>query len=339
MQNRFSGSFKAQVLRKVALVEEKPLRLEELPFPILEGDEILIQVHACGVCLTDRQIIEGGVPLSQFPIVLGHQVVGSVVKKGAHVQKFEVGDQVGIPWLSSTCQKCSFCLKGRENLCYDAKFNGRNVNGGYAEFMKAKEAYAVRLRGGVDPVAIAPLLCAGVVGYRSYKLSNIQPGEHLGIFGFGSAGHLVIQIALYHGCKVSVFTRSEKHRAEAKRLGAFFVGVVGERPSQDLDSAIIFAPNGSLVPPALACLKRGGTLAFNAIHASNIPEFPYSLIYHEKTLTTIANATREDATEFFDLANQAGIKADVKTYPLARANEAHLDLKEGRISSSVVLIP
>lgn len=329
---------RAQVLYKVAPVEEKPLIWENVPLPQIQENDLLVKVLACGICLTDRQIIEGQVPVSRLPLILGHQVVGTVIDKGVKVKNFSQGDRVGIPWLSHTCGHCYYCKIASENLCENAAFTGKDVNGGYSEYCKVDHDYAIKLSKDTSPEETAPLLCAGIVGYRSYKLSKIKPGEHLGIFGFGSAGHIVIQIARFHGCKVSVFTRAKEHQKEAEKLGASFVGTSEERPAYPLDSAIIFAPSGPLVHPALKYLRRGGTIAFNAIHASPIPAIDYSLIYYEKSLLSIANATRQDGTEFFALAKQANIKTDIVCYPLEKANEAHYDLKFGNISQSAVLI-
>lgn len=331
--------YKAQILYQTAPVEQKPLRYESVPFPEVSRGQLLIKVLSCGVCLTDRQIMEGEVVVKKLPIILGHQIVGIVEKMGPLVSKFQVGDKVGIPWLGFTCGHCYYCQHDKENLCENAEFTGRDINGGYAEYTKADEAFAIKLPSDIDPISFAPLLCSGIVGYRSYKLSEIRPGEHLGLFGFGSSAHIVIQIAKYQGCKISVFTRSKAHQEEAKKLGASFVGNADSAPPFPLDSAIIFAPSGSLVHPALQNLRRGGTLAFNAIHASPIPELEYKQIYYEKKLLSVANATREDAREFLEIASIAGITAHVKTYPLSQANEAHLDLKNGVVTDSIVLIP
>lgn len=330
---------RAQVLHKTALVEKKPLSFESIALPEIKRTELLVKVLACGVCLTDRQIIEGDVPCKKLSIIPGHQIVGIVEKIAPDVTEFKIGDKVGIPWLAHTCGCCLFCSQNKENLCENAEFTGLDTIGGYAEYTKVEEAFAIKLPQEIEPTRFAPLLCSGIVGYRSYKLSQIKKGEHLGLFGFGSSAHIVIQIALYHGCKVSVFTRSQAHQQKAKELGAAFVGLAENAPPTKLDSAIIFAPNGSLVLPALKYLRRGGTLAFNAIHASMIPEFDYQDLYYEKTILSVSNATRKDAEEFLPLAAKARITTDVKVLPLEKANEAHIALKQGKISSSIVLVP
>jgi len=329
---------KAQVLYKTAQVEEKPLQFIDVPLPKIEKSEILIKVLACGMCLTDRHIIEGDLSLKHSPIIPGHQIVGKVEKIGESVTNFKIGEMVGVPWLFSTCSQCYYCTHGNENLCEHSEFTGRDVNGGYAQYTKAKEDFAIKLTKEINPIQFAPLLCAGIVGYRSYKLSMIKPGEHLGLFGFGSAAHIVIQIANYQGCDISVFTRGKPHQEHAKKLGAIFAGPVDKAPPKPLDSAIIFAPAGELVPFALNYLKRGGTLAFNAIHASPIPQLDYSQIYYEKKLLSVANATREDAVEFLQIAVEANVHAQVTTYPIEEANQAHIDAKNGKVTGSIVFV-
>jgi propanol-preferring alcohol dehydrogenase len=283
-------------------------------------------------------LVEGELSQPALPVVPGHQVVGVVDALGDGVTGWEMGERAGVPWLGYTCGVCSFCHSGRENLCESARFTGYQADGGYAEYVLVHAAYAVRIPPAFSDAAAAPLLCAGTVGYRSLRLSGLQPGERLGIYGFGGSGHLCIQVARYWGCEVYVFTRSVEHQQHARELNAAWVGVASETPPAQLDRAIIFAPAGWLVPLSLGYLRPGGSLCINAIHASPIPEMPYRLLWKERTITTVANATRRDAREFMELAAEAGVATQVQPFPMRAANEVLQQLKHGRTTGSAVLI-
>jgi propanol-preferring alcohol dehydrogenase len=256
---------------------------------------------------------------------------------GAGVQERQLGQRVGLPWLYSACGKCEFCQRGQENLCPNAKFTGFHVDGGYAEYLLAEADYVLPLPDGIPDEQAAPLLCAGIVGYRSLKQAEIQPGEHVGLVGFGASAHLCLQVLNHWGCRVSVFTRSEEHRQHARDLGADWVGEAGQSPERALDRAVIFAPSGNLVPLMLEKLRPGGTLAVNAIYMSDIPSFSYRTIYEERTLRSVANATYQDGLEFLDLAAEIGIQSTVKLYPMAEANQALDDMKHSRFNGEAVL--
>ncbi len=329
---------KAQIFRKVDLVETRPLSLEEVPAPLPGMKEVRIKVIACGLCLTDKQIIEGDLPLKKTPLIPGHQIVGIIDQLGKGVTGCKKGSLVGIPWLHSTCCHCHYCDLQLENLCEKANFTGYHVDGGFAEYTVAHSDYLVELKPDINPIQVAPLLCAGVVGYRSYKLSTIRPGQKLGLFGFGSCGSLTIQIAKYFDVDVEVYTRSEEHQKMALDLGATVADVAEASIGRNLDAAIIFAPVGDLVPLALQAIRKAGVVAINAIHTSPIPQMSYQLLYHEKTIKTVANATRQDAKEFFDLAYSIPIKSYPITYPLGRVNDALIDLKNSKFSGSAVFV-
>jgi propanol-preferring alcohol dehydrogenase len=298
---------------------------------------LLVSVKACGVCHTDLHVVEGELPAHQLPITPGHQVVGIVEEIGPEVTRFQPGDRVGVPWLHRACGACEFCRRGEENLCDRAQFTGWDVDGGYAEFMLADERFAVPIPAGFADVQAAPLLCAGIIGYRSLRLADLQPGEHLGLFGFGASAHLALQVARGWGCTVSVFTRRPEHRALAEALGAAWTGAADQKPPRLLDRAVTFAPAGELVPLALGHLRKGGTLAINAIHMSPIPALDYGLLYGERTVRSVTNATRRDAEEFMALAARLGIKTEAQTFPLAEANRALLMLKRSEIRGAAVL--
>jgi propanol-preferring alcohol dehydrogenase len=290
------------------------------------------------VCHTDLHLVEGDLPLRKIPITPGHQVVATVEQIGEGVTAAQVGNRVGVPWLHTTCGQCEFCQRGEENLCDRATFTGWDVDGGYADHMIAHEDSLAPIPDSFSDVAAAPLLCAGIVGYRSLVKCDLQPGEWLGIFGFGAAGHIAIQAARYWNCRVAVFTRSERHRQLARSLGAEWAGAAEEEPPRLLDRAIIFAPAGWLVPVALGHLRKGGTLAINAIHTSPIPQFDYNLIYGERTVRSVANATHRDAVEFMKLAAQIPVRTEVTVFPLEEANTALGLLKEGKVNGAAVLL-
>jgi propanol-preferring alcohol dehydrogenase len=314
------------------------LQLAELPLPEPDAGQVRLRVRSCGVCHTDLHTVEGDIHPPVLPLTPGHQVVGVVDKLGPGVKKVEAGQRVGVPWLYEADGTCEFCQRGEENLCPNARFTGFHVNGGYAEAMIAPADYVLPLPESIPDEQAAPLLCAGIIGYRSLRQADIQSGERLGLVGFGASAHLAIQVARHWGCQVYVFTRSEEHKWHAEELGAIWVGEVGDQPPHPLDRAVIFAPAGKLVPPILDTLRPGGTLAINAIHMSPIPEMPYRLIYMERTLRSVANATYQDGVEFLELAAEIPVRATVELYPLEMANQALDDLKHSRINGEAVLV-
>ena len=316
-----------------------PLVLNDTPVPQPGPGQVRIKISMCGVCHTDLHIAEGEIHPPHLPITPGHQVVGVIDAIGVSLDDASVklGQRVGVPWLYSTCGKCEFCLRGEENLCRSAKFTGFHVDGGFAEYMLADARFVLPLPDSLSDAQAAPLLCAGIIGYRSLRKADVQPGEHIGLFGFGASAHLAIQVALYWGCKVSVFTRSSKHQNHARELGAFWAGDANSEGTSTLDRAIIFAPIGELVPTTLEKVRPGGTVAINAIHMSDIPSFPYQTIYGERTLRSVANAKYQDGVEFLEMAVKAGIKSTVNRYPLEEANQALSDLKESKFNGEAVL--
>lgn len=327
---------KAMLLSSTGSAENQLLAPAQLEKPQAAPGEVVIDVEACGVCRTDLHIVEGEVP-ARLPIVPGHQVAGRVAALGADVTRIDVGDFVGTGWLYATCGVCAFCTGGRENLCRDARFTGRDVNGGYAERMTADARFVYRLPLAFSAIDAAPLLCAGVIGYRALCLSNIQPGGKIGMFGFGASAHLAMQVALHQRCDVYAFTREEHHRRLALGLGAVWAGRSADDPDVLLDAAIIFAPAGELVPLALARLDRGATLVVNAIHMTPIPSFSHELLYHERILRSVANFARRDAEEFLALAAAIPVRAEIEAYPLEAANEALLRVKRGQVHGAAVL--
>ena len=329
---------KAMVLKEARPVEESPLEMMEVPAPTPGPEEIRIRIRACGVCHTDLHEVEGDLPLPKLPLIPGHEIAGVVEGVGSEVVRFRVGDRVGVPWLYSTCGKCDFCRRGLENLCENARFTGYHVDGGYAQYVVVPEAFAYRLPQGFSDVEATPLLCGGVIGYRALKLSEVRPGERLGLYGFGSSAHMVIQIARHWGCEVYVFTRSEEHRRHALELGAAWVGGAKDTPPHKLDSSIIFAPAGWIVPEALRVLRKGGTLALAGIHMTPIPEMDYdALLYHERTVRSVANSTRQDVVELLRLAETMRIRTDVQVFPLEEANHVLQLLKRAEIRGTAVL--
>lgn len=323
-------------------IETNPLQLVDLPIPQPGRGQLRIKVSVCGVCHTDLHAAEDEIHPPNIPITLGHQVVGVVEAIGEHTIVPHrvipvVGMRVGIPWLHSACGKCEACKRGEENLCKNAKFTGFHVDGGYAEYLLADARYALPIPENISDQQAAPLLCAGIVGYRSLKKAGIRRGEHVGLFGFGASAHLCIQILQHWGCHVSVFTRALAHQEHARQLGAVWAGSAGQNPEKPLDRAIIFAPTGGLVVRALEVTRPGGTVVINAIHMSDIPSFPYEKIYGERTLRSVANATYRDGQEFLILAATAGIKSTVSLYPLQEANRALQDLKASRFNGEAVL--
>lgn len=317
--------------------EERPLELLDLPVPEPEAGEVRLRVLCCGVCRTDLHVAEGDLPPLRPVVVPGHQVVGVVDAVGEGVTRFGGGERVGVTWLHSACGRCECCRAGQENLCDDARFTGYSENGGFAEYCTIPAEYAHPLPPGIPDLQAAPLLCAGVIGYRSLRLCDIRPKGRLGLFGFGASAHVAIQVARHWGCQVYAFSRSEAHRAHALSLGAEWAGRAADAPPSPLDSAIIFAPAGEVVPTALRVLRPGGTLAINAVHMTPIPEIPYDLLWRERTLRTVANVTRRDAEEFLPLAARIPVRTDVETFPLEEANDVLLRLKRSQVRGAAVL--
>lgn len=324
-------------LDRAAAAQERPLRLVDLPAGEPGAGEIAIAVEACGVCRTDLHIVEGEVA-ARLPVVPGHQAAGRVSSLGIGVDGFAIGDSVGVGWLASTCGECAFCRSGRENLCLRAAFTGRDRDGGYAERMVASARWVYRLPAGLASREAAPLLCAGIIGYRSLRLSQIAPGGRLGLFGFGASAHLAIQVALHWKCEVFAFTREAHHRELALSMGAVWAGEAFEDPGVALDAAVTFAPAGELVPLALARLARGGTVAVNAIHMSPIPSFDYEMLYGERIVRSVMNYTRRDADEFLALAATIPVRAQTEIHALEDANVALLRVKRGQVRGAAVLV-
>jgi propanol-preferring alcohol dehydrogenase len=317
-------------------VEQAPLKLAELPVPAPAAGQVLLRVLACGVCHTDLHTVEGDIFPLRLPITPGHQVVGIVEAVGEGGEG--VGERVGVPWLHAACGMCDFCRRGEENLCPQARFTGFHVDGGYADYMLADARYLLPLPLRMKDDEAAPLLCAGIIGYRSLRKADLLPGERLGLMGFGASAHLAIQVARFWGCEVYVFTRSEGHRRHAERLGAVWVGMAEDHPPVALDRLVIFAPAGRLVPLALEKIRPGGTLAINAIHMTPIPELPYALIYGERTLRSVANATYQDGLEFLRLAAEIPVRSTVTQFPLEEANAALHAIKHSRLNGEAVLV-
>jgi propanol-preferring alcohol dehydrogenase len=309
----------------------------DLPAPEPAPGQIRLRVRTCGVCHTDLHLVEGEIPTPKLPVIPGHQIIGRVEALGEGVGRFAVGDRVGVPWLYSTCGQCDYCQRGLENLCDEARFTGQHANGGFAETMVVPADFAYTIPVGFPDDQAAPLLCAGIIGYRSLRLSEIEPGGRLGLYGFGASAHVTIQVARHWGCEVYAFTRSAEHRRHALALGATWVGRAQDTPPTRLDGAITFAPAGWLVPEALRVLRKGGTLAINAIHMSPIPEMPYTLLYGERTVRSVANATRTDAEELLRLAAKIPIQTDVELYPLEQVNRVLQRLKRSEIQGAAVL--
>jgi propanol-preferring alcohol dehydrogenase len=326
-------------LNKHQSIESAPLQSKEVQKPEPGEGQLLVRVYASGVCHTDLHTVEGDIHPPSLPITPGHQVVGRVEAIGMNTEGWQIGDRVGVPWLHRSCGHCPQCIRGDENLCEQAEFTGFHHDGGYADYLISDAEFTLSIPDSIEDILAAPLLCAGIIGYRALNKADLQPGERLGLVGFGASAHLAIQVARHWGCEVYVFTRSEGHRKLASELGAAWVGAAEEDSPTQLDRAVLFAPSGKLVPIILEKLRPGGTLAINAIHLSPIPEIPYRLIYGERTLRSVANATHRDGVEFLQLAAEISIKTVIKRYPLEDANRALQDLKRSRIDGAGVLIP
>jgi propanol-preferring alcohol dehydrogenase len=333
-----SSKMKAIILKETGPIEEEPLVMGDIDDPIPGPKEVRIKISACGICHTDLHVVEGELPSKKLPIIPGHEIVGVVDAMGEGVSRFKAGDRVGVAWLNSTCGTCDFCVKGKENLCEKARFTGYDVDGGYAQYAVVSEDFAYPIPDGFSDLEAAPLLCAGIIGFRSLCLSDIEKGGRLGLYGFGASAHIVIQVATYWGCEVFVFSRSEEHRKLAQKLGAVWTGRAEEDPPAKLQSAIIFAPAGKLVLDALRVLEKGGTLALAGIYMTPIPEMDYQEhLYYEKTIRSVANSTRKDAEDILSLAVEIPIRTEVQAFALEEANRSLLLLKQGKIQGAGVL--
>ncbi len=316
----------------------QPLRLAQIPVPQPGAGELLVRVRACGVCRTDLHVADGELPNPKLPLILGHEIVGEVVATGPGVARFHVGQRVGVPWLGHTCGHCHYCTGGRENLCDTAQFTGYTLNGGYAEYVVADQCYCFALPHAYGDAEAAPLLCAGLIGYRA--LSAAGDAKTLGIYGFGAAAHIIAQIAHWQGRRIYAYTKPGDMAGQqfAHELGASWAGDSLSAPPTAMDAAIIFAPDGSLLPHALRHTAKGGTVVCAGIHMSDIPSFPYALLWGERSVRSIANLTRRDGEEFFAIAPQAGVQTTVQTFPLAEANQAMACLRSGQVRGAAVLV-
>jgi alcohol dehydrogenase, propanol-preferring len=320
-------------------VQTRPLALADVPVPEPGPDEIRVRVALCGVCRTDLHVVEGDLPQRRDRIVPGHEIVGTVDTVGAHVSGFARGQRVGVAWVQGTCGACGFCRDGRENLCAKARFTGWEVDGGYAEFAVVRAGWTYRIPDAFGDAEAAPLLCAGIIGYRALRASGIRPGGRLGLYGFGGSAHIAIQVARHRGCEVFVCTRDAKHRDLARTLGAAWVGGSEERPPAPLDAAILFAPAGSIAPAALEALAWGGTLAVAGIHLSQIPPLDYERhLFHEKTLRSVTANTHQDGIDLLREAAQIPIRTNTQPFPLESANEALLALRDDRLTAAAAVL-
>jgi propanol-preferring alcohol dehydrogenase len=324
-----------------AMILETPgtlLKKVDLPVPSFGPNDILIKVCACGVCRTDLHILDGELTKPKLPLILGHEIVGRVFAKGERVEKFNIGDRVGVPWLGHTCGKCKFCLSGRENLCDEALFTGMNLDGGYAQFAVADQHFSFLLPKDYSDAEAAPLLCAGMIGYRALVAAG--DAKKIGIYGFGAAAHIITQVARWQGREIFAFTRPGDIAAQnfARELGACWAGDSTESLSTELDAAIIFAPIGELIPQALRSISKGGTVVCAGIHMSDIPSFPYSILWGERIVRSIANLTRQDGEDFFKIVSLTKIKTEIEIFPLEEANRALEKLRDGRIRGAAVLV-
>jgi propanol-preferring alcohol dehydrogenase len=326
---------RAQVLTAAG----RPLVAAELPAPHPGPRQVLIAVRACAVCRTDLHVVDGELADPKLPLVPGHEIIGTVIEKGKGAERFSIGDRVGVPWLGWTCGVCEYCRRGQENLCDRARFTGYQIDGGYAELTVADERYCFAIDRRWGDVEAAPLMCAGLIGYRTLRMAG--DAQRLGIYGFGAAAHIVAQVARHQGRRVFAFTRPGDVAAQdfARSLGAEWAGDSTSLPPEPLDAALIFAPVGALVPAALAATRKGGTVVCGGIHTSDIPSFPYRILWEERVLRSVANLTRRDAEEFLALAPVAGVKTATVSYPLDRANTALADLRSGALQGAAVLVP
>jgi len=326
---------RAMVLREPG----RPLVAERLPVPEPGSDQVLIRVHTCGVCHTDLHIVDRDLPHPKLPLILGHEIVGTVVMAGDRVERLTNGERVGVPWLGHTCGECRYCLSGRENLCDRPLFTGYTIDGGFAEYVVADQNYVFPIPPEYGDAEAAPLLCAGLIGYRSYTLAG-EGLTRLGIYGFGAAAHIITQIARYQGIRVYAFTRAGDANAQefARSMGAIWAGSSTEAPPEELDAAIVFAPVGLLVPEALKAVAKGGRVVCGGIHMSDIPSFPYAILWGERMVRSVANLTRADADELLQLAPRVPVRTEVQRYPLEGANEALDQMRQGELRGAAVLV-
>jgi propanol-preferring alcohol dehydrogenase len=315
-----------------------PLQAADLPIPQPGPEQVLLRVHACGVCRTDLHVVDGELPGPRLPLVPGHEIVGTVAARGERAERFALGERVGVPWLGYTCGHCSYCRSGRENLCEHARFTGCQIDGGYAQYTVADERYCFAVPSAYGDAEAAPLFCAGLIGYRSYRMAG--QGRRLGIYGFGAAAHIVAQVACHEGREVYAFSRPGDREAQqfARELGAVWAGDSTALPPEELDAAILFAPVGALVPAALAATARGGIVVCAGIHMSDIPAFPYRLLWGERVVRSVANLTRRDGEEFLALAPRVPVRTEVQPFPLEQANEALGRLRSGQVRGAAVLV-
>ena len=316
---------------------KQPLRAADLPIPTPGPEQVLLHVHACGVCRTDLHVVDGDLPEPKLPVIPGHQIVGTVAEAGEGATRFSQGDRVGVPWLGGSCGHCRYCTSGRENLCDESRYTGYQIDGGFAEMCVADERFCFSIPKGYPDIQAAPLLCAGLIGYRAYRMAG--DARRLGFYGFGAAAHILIQVARYHGREVYAFTRPGDAEAQdfARGLGAVWAGGSDESVPALLDAAIIFAPAGELVPAALRGVCKGGIVVCAGIHMSDIPSFPYSILWGERVIRSVANLTRRDGEEFLALAPKVPVRTEVHPYPLEKANEALDDLRAGRFTGAAVI--
>jgi propanol-preferring alcohol dehydrogenase len=327
-------------MRAMLLNEQHhPLKLVEVLVPQPEKSQVLIKVHTCGVCRTDLHVVDGDLTEPKLPLILGHQIVGTLVGLGEEVDRFTLGQRIGVPWLGFTDGTCRYCLRDQENLCDHPKFTGYNLDGGYTEYAVADQRYCFPLPESYSDIAVAPLLCAGLIGYRTYRLAGEQV-EKLGIYGFGAAGHIIAQIAAYQGKRVFAFTRPGDSATQdfARRLGVYWAGGSDELPPEELDAALVLAPVGALMVTALRAVAKGGVVVSGGIHMTDIPSFPYQLLWGERTIRSVANLTRQDGEEFLQIAPQVPVRTEVTPYPLEDANQALDDLRSGKLDGAAVLI-
>jgi propanol-preferring alcohol dehydrogenase len=327
-------------MRAMLLKEQRqPLKLAVVPVPQPGAGQVLLQVNTCGVCRTDLHVLDGDLTEPKLPLILGHQIVGTVVQIGIEVNRFKVGQRIGVPWLGYTDGTCRYCLRGQENLCDHPEFTGYTLDGGYAEYAVADQRYCFPLPESYNDIEAAPLLCAGLIGYRTYRLAG-EHVERLGIYGFGSAGHIIAQVAVYQGKQVYAFTRpgDSTTQAFARRLGAYWAGGSDEMPPEKLDAALVLAPVGALMVTALQAVAKGGVVVSGGIHMTDIPSFPYHLLWEERTIRSVANLTRQDGEEFLEIAPQVPVKTEVTPYRLEDANQALDDLRSGKLDGAAVLM-
>jgi propanol-preferring alcohol dehydrogenase len=324
---------KAMVLEKPG----QPLVEKELPVPKPNDNQVLIKIHTCGVCRTDLHVVDNELPNPKLPLIPGHEIIGTVIETGKHAHRYKKGTRVGVPWLGYTCDHCYYCEHDMENLCDNAQFTGYQIDGGYAEYTVADERYCFPIDEGFSDLQAAPLMCAGLIGYRSYSMTG--DAKRIGFYGFGAAAHILIQLANYQDREIYAFTRpgDEKGQNFARQKGAVWAGDSDEKPPEELDAAILFAPVGSLVPAALKAVRKAGIVVCAGIHMSDIPSFPYHILWEERQIRSVANLSRKDGEEFLALAPEVHVSTDVHPYPLLKANEALNDLRAGNFEGAAVL--